>query len=390
MSGFQSVVNQNPAPAVEGDFASINPRATVLAGPGGLVTGPNGVTVGKFAWVEPGGVIANNYGAAPNVPDGFVHRDQQALITNFLGQASMVVPTGFPITLFSAGDFWARNLGPGVISKGTSIYAGYADGGLYTAAPTGASVTATLGSTNTASLGATFTGAASVASNQLVVTGVTGLISIGDTVHGSGITDAPTILAQVSGTTGGAGTYTLSKVETCTGGTVTSFGNVVKVTVVSTYISVGDTISGGAGFPVAATIAAQVSGTAGGVGVYQLSAPGTAYTASAAGVTTFGITLKVTVVGSGALLVGQPVTDTTTAANVATGAAVAAQLSGTPGGLGIYQLNLSSAGGGGVYAAGDTVTAAGGIALTGWNAVPTSPGDGAVGALVKISSWTVA
>ena len=390
MSGFQSVVNTNPAPAVEGDFASINPRATVLAGPGGLVTGPNGVTVGKFAWVEPGGVIANNYGAAPNVPDGFVHRDQQALITNFLGQASMVVPTGFPITLFSAGDFWARNLGPGVISKGTPIYAGYADGGLYTAAPTGASVTATLGSTNTASLGATFTGAASVASNQLVVTAVTGLISIGDTVNGSGITDAPTILAQVSGTTGGAGTYTLSKVETCTGGTVTSFGNIVNVTVVSTYISVGDTISGGAGFPVGATIAAQVSGTAGGLGVYQLSAPGTAYTASAAGVTTFGITLKVTAVGSGALLVGQPLTDTTTAANVATGAAVAVQVSGTPGGIGSYQTNLSSAGGGGVYAAGDTVTAAGGIALTGWNAVPTSPGDGAVGALVKISSWPVA
>ena len=388
--GFQTVVNQTPAPAVAGDFASINPRATVLAGPGGLVTGPNGVTVGKFAWVEPGGVIANNYGAAPNVPDGFVHRDQQALITSFLGQASNVVPPGFPITLFSAGDFWATNLGPGVISKGTTLYAGYADGGLYTAAPTGASVTATLGSTNTASLGATFTGAASVASNQLVVTGVTGLISIGDTVHGSGITDAPTILAQVSGTTGGAGTYTLSKVETCTGGTVTSFGNIVNVTVVSTYISVGDTISGGAGFPVAATIAAQVSGTAGGVGVYQLSAPGTAYRASASGVTTFGITLKVTAVGSGALLVGQPLTDTTTAANVATGAAVAVQVSGTPGGIGIYQTNLSSAGGGGVYAAGDTVTAAGGIALTGWNAVPTSPGDGAVDALVKISSWPVA
>ena len=209
-------------------------------------------------------------------------------------------------------------------------------------------------------------------------------------MNGSGITDAPTILAQVSGTTGGAGTYTLSKVETCTGGTVTSFGNVVEVTVVSTYISVGDTISGGSGFPVAATIAAQVSGTAGGVGVYQLSAPGTAYTASASDVTTFGITLKVTAVGSGALLVGQPLTDTTTAANVATGAAVAAQVSGTPGGIGIYQTNLSSAGGGGVYAAGDTVTAAGGVLLTGWAAVPTSPGDGAVGALVKISSWPVA
>ena len=389
--GFQSVVNTNPAPAVEGDFASINPRAIVLAGPAALVTGPNGVTVGKFAWVEPGGVIANNYGSAPNVPDGFVHRDQQALITDFLGQASNVVPEGFPITLFSAGDFWARNLGPGVISKGTPIYAGYADGGLYTAAPTGASVTATLGSTNTASLGSTSTGTAVVGeSTQITLSGVTGLVSIGDTLSGTGITAGTTVVSQVSGTTGGAGVYQLSTTNTAAAATITSFGNIVNVTVVSTYISVGDTISGGAGFPVAATIAAQVSGTAGGVGVYQLSAPGTAYTASAAGVTTFGITLTVTVVGSGALLVGQPVTDTTTAANVATGAAVAAQLSGTPGGLGIYQLNLSSAGGGGVYAAGNTVTAAGGVLLTGWAAVPTSPGDGAVGALVKISSWPVA
>ena len=227
-------------------------------------------------------------------------------------------------------------------------------------------------------------------STQITLSGVTGLVSIGDTLSGTGITAGTTVVSQVSGTTGGAGVYQLSTTNTAAAATITSFGNIVNVTVVSTYISVGDTISGGAGFPVAATIAAQVSGTAGGVGVYQLSAPGTAYTASASDVTTFGITLKVTAVGSGALLVGQPLTDTTTAANVATGAAVAAQVSGTPGGIGIYQTNLSSAGGGGVYAAGDTVTAAGGVLLTGWAAVPTSPGDGAVGALVKISSWPVA
>ena len=387
--GFQTVVNSTPAPAVAGDFASINPRATVLAGPGGLVTGPNGVTVGKFAWVEPGGVIANNFGSAANVPDGFVHRDQQALITQFLGQASNLVPPGFPITLFSAGDFWALNQGPGVISKGTALYAGYADGGLYTSAPTGASVTATLGSTNTGSLGSTSTGTAVVGqTTQITLSAVTGLVSVGDTLSGTGITAGTTILSQVSGTTGGAGVYQLSTTNTAAAATITSFGTVVKVTVVSTYISVGDTIAGGAGFPSGATIVAQLSGTAGSTGTYQISAAGTAYTASATGVTTFGITLKVTAVGSGALAIGQPLTDTTTAANVA--GAVAAQVNGTPGGIGIYQTNVSSAAGGGVYAAGDTVTAAGGILLTGWAAVPTSPGDGAVGALVKISSWPVA
>lgn len=387
--GFQTVVNATPAPAVAGDFASINPRATVLAGPGGLVTGANGVTVGKFAWIAPDGVTANNFGSAPNVPDGFVHRDQQALITQFLGQASNLVPQGFPITLFSAGDFWVKNLGPGVISKGTTLYAGYSDGGLYTSAPTAASVTATLGSTNTASLGATSTGTAVVGQpTQITLSAVTGLVSIGDTLSGTGITGGTTITGFISGTLGGAGVYQLSTTNTAAAATITTFGVVVKVTVVSTYISVGDTISGGSGFPVGATIVAQLSGTAGSTGTYQLSAAGTAYTASASGVTTFGITLKVTTVGSGALLVGMPVVDSTTAANVA--GAVAAQVNGTAGGLGVYQLNTSSAAGGGVYAAGDTVTAAGGIQLTGWAAVPTSPGDGAVGALVKISSWPVA
>ncbi|WP_263486034.1 MULTISPECIES: hypothetical protein [unclassified Mesorhizobium] len=34
MSGFQTQVAYNPAPAVEGDFASSNPRSTILAAAG--------------------------------------------------------------------------------------------------------------------------------------------------------------------------------------------------------------------------------------------------------------------------------------------------------------------------------------------------------------------
>ena len=222
-----------------------------------------------------------------------------------------------------------------------------------------------------------------MASNELVITDVTGVISIGDTVNGSGITDAPQITAQLSGTTGGAGTYQLNNPETCTGGTVTSFGDVINVTVVSTYISIGDTVSH-ANYPSGATIAAQLSGTLGGVGVYQLSTPGTEYVASAATVLTYGITFKATTIGSGVLAPGQPITDSSTAANVATGAAILAQINGAPGGIGVYTLNLSSAGGGGTYAAGDTLVASGGID-SGWKCYPTSPGDGAVGSLVKIS-----
>ena len=384
--GFQTQVNLTPAPAVEGDFASANPRSVVLAGPGGLVSGPNGVVIGKFGWVESDFRTVNSFGSAPAAPDGFIDRPSnmpQALITQFLGIATQLVPQGMPVTLHRSGDFWAKNLGPAALTRGAQIYAGYADGGIYSSVPAGASVTATVGSTNTASLGATFTAAASVASPTLVITAVTGLISIGDAVAGSGITDNPVILAQVSGTAGGAGTYTLSKNETCTGGTVTCFGNVLNVTAVSTYISVGDTVVKSTDFPAGVTIAAQLTGTAGGAGLYQLSVPATAYTASGTSVLTYGITIKVTAVGSGTLAVGEPITDTTTAANVATGAVIASQVNGTPGGTGVYTLSLSSAAAG-TYAAGDTLTTVGGVA-TAWYAIPTNQGDGAVGSLVKIS-----
>jgi hypothetical protein len=382
IGSFQTRVNLDNPYGVAGDFASANPRATALTPTGGaLIAGASGVAIGKFAWVASDGRTVNSYASGPVKPTGFVHRDQQGLLTQYLQAAGNLIPPGFPVTLMVEGDFFATDLGPSSMTAGSAIYAGYADGGIYTAAPAGASFTAALGSTNTASLGATFTAAASSASNQLVVTAVTGLISIGDTVSGSGITNAPTIIAQVSGTTGGAGTYTLSNTETCTGGTVTCFGTVVDVTVVSNYISVGDTIAH-ASYPSGAKITGQTSGTTGGVGVYTISAPGTAYVASTAAVTTFGITVTVTAVGSGTLAVGDPVTDTTTAANVATGAVIASQVSGTPGSTGVYTLNLSSAGGGGVYAAGDALTTTGGIQTSFYAKTACN-----VGELVQKSTW---
>ena len=375
-NGFQTQVNLTPAPAVAGDFASNNPRSVVLAGPGGLVTGPNGVTVGRFAWVEADLLIANNYGSAPNAPDGFVHREQQALITQFLADASNVVPEGFPITLHNGGDFWALNNGPAALTKGAAVYASYADGSIWSSAPSGASVTASIGSTNTGAIGATFTASAGTPDTELVVTAVTGLISIGDTVSGTGITAGTTILSQISGTPGGAGTYGLSASNTTSAATVTSFGNVLNVTATTGLISIGDTVSGGSGFPAAATIVSQVSGTTGGAGVYTLSAPATAYVASATGVTTFGNVMYVTAVGSGTLAIGEPVSGS----NVPADAAIASQVSGTPGSTGVYTLTLPAT----QYVASETVTTTGGID-SGWKAYPTSAGDGAVGSLVKIS-----
>ena len=94
--GFQQQVNPQPAPAVEGDFASANPRASVLAGPGTLYAGVNGVTVGRFAWADANGAVSNSGAGAPT---GFVHRELQALITAFLGQTSMLITPGMMVTL---------------------------------------------------------------------------------------------------------------------------------------------------------------------------------------------------------------------------------------------------------------------------------------------------
>lgn len=269
--GFQKQVNLTPAPAVAGDFASSNPRATVLAGPGGLVAGALGVTVGKFAWVDDDGSTVQSFGTATKAPQGFVHREQQALIQQYLAESGMNIPQGFPVVLHNEGDFWAKLAGNNAATIGAAIYADYSNGDVCAvAAPAGASVTASIGATFTA----TGTG------TSLVVTSVTGLISVGDKIAGTGVTAGTTIVAQVSGTPGGAGTYTTSAATTAAAATVMAFGTVLNVTAVgSGVLEVGDPVSG-TGIPSGAVVASQVSGTAGGVGIYTLDTTATAYAAS--------------------------------------------------------------------------------------------------------------
>lgn len=379
MGGFQNFVNLVQPPAVEGDFASANPRATALAGAGGLVAGLGGVTVGKFAWVDLDFKSVTSFSAAPGAPTGFVHRNQQGLIPNYLQIASMLVPQGFPVTVHVTGDFWVRNLGPAALTRGATVFAGYADGGAYSSAPTGATGTASLGSTNTAALGSTSTGTAVVGNpNQITISAVTGVLTAGDFIAGTGIPAGAQIVSQASGTPGGAGVYNLNVANTTSAATVTTFGQTVVVSATTGLISIGDTISGGAGFPVGATVTKQVSGTTGGAGTYTISAPGTAYTASAAGVTTFGSVLKVATVSAGSVLPGMPIA---TGANLPL-TSIESQISGATGGVGVYQLFAP----GTQYVATEAFTTSGGID-SGWKAYPTETNEGAVGSLVKISKY---
>src|SRR5229473_468395 len=102
MTGFQTSVATVQSPAVEGDFANANPRFTLDSGPGALVAGAAGVTIGRFGWWSPHFVDGDG---AP----GFVHREQQGLITTYLAESGMVIPAGFALTLSNGGDFWVKN-----------------------------------------------------------------------------------------------------------------------------------------------------------------------------------------------------------------------------------------------------------------------------------------
>lgn len=141
---FQTQVYLTQAPAVEGDFASANPRHAALTVEGGFVAGATGVVVGRFAWAAADGKTLSNAGTG--APTGFVHRELQALITAYLAEGSMVIPAGFGVGgLFNGGDFWAKNTGAGAVTVGQKAFASNTTGAI-TFAAAGATVS---GSTET-------------------------------------------------------------------------------------------------------------------------------------------------------------------------------------------------------------------------------------------------
>lgn len=119
---FQKTLNRDIPRGVAGDFASTNPRQSMLAGEGALVAA-EALTVGQFAFADlaTGKVYADR---DDGLLLGFVHRNNQAIVA--LGQsASMVIPTGREVTLFASGDFYA--IAPATVTPGSPV--GVADDG---------------------------------------------------------------------------------------------------------------------------------------------------------------------------------------------------------------------------------------------------------------------
>lgn len=261
--GFPRQVNVQAAPAVLGDFCDSNPRATVNASQGALVAGPNGVSVGFFAWVNPAdGRSVNNYGSG--LPDGFMHRDQQAIITAYLADDTLLMSPGFPVTLFSAGGFWARNDGTTTSAKGQVPYVNNSTGQIQFGSNwTGASVTASIAAD-------VVTG--SISGTTLTVTAVTtGQLNVGETITGTNVASGTQIVSQLTGTAGGVGTYQVSgAAQTVASTTITGSYGLMTVTAVSSgTLALGDTLSG-SGVTTGTSIVALGTGT-GGNGTYVVT-----------------------------------------------------------------------------------------------------------------------
>lgn len=275
MSGFQTQVAYNPAPAVEGDFASTNPRTTLIAAAGALVCGALGAIVGRFAWLsyaqadsDNAPAVINTFGTGPVA--GLIHREQQGLIQQYLQESTMLVPAGFPVTVFDGGDFWVKNNGATSALVGQKVYANYADGKA-TAAATGSLNGA---STPTGSISAATSGfVGSIVGNVLAVTAVnSGTIYPGTTISGTDVASGTKIVQQLSGTPGGVGTYAVNipdqdvdpgTVIASTYGMFTAGGTIVGV------FGVGDTLTG-TGISAVTTITQQLTGAAGGAGTYAV------------------------------------------------------------------------------------------------------------------------
>lgn len=262
---FQKVVNIVQAPGVAGDFASTNPFSSVLTAAGGLVAPAGGLTVGNFFWVGPLGQTSQSFVSGWQI--AFLGRNEQALITEFLGEESLVVPEGFMVVGMNGGDFFAYFAGGA--TAGAQVYADETTG--QPEMQTTNSVTGSVGFAGTASL-ATVTG-----QGQLTIATITAasIITIGDVLTGTGVVSGTTITGLVSGTANTVGAvYSLSAAPTTESAeAVTTASFVLNVTAVADGgLSVGDTISGTN--VTAGTTIAQILTGSGGIGTYLLNIPG--------------------------------------------------------------------------------------------------------------------
>lgn len=211
--GFQRVINRELAPAVAGDFASNNPRSSVIppVDSGFVVAASQAVTVGFFAWGSTAGLVYSTLaGAGSNPSLGFIARqpnEPSVLITAFLGESLMTLQTGLPATLQRTGDYWATLPGATV---GAIVYADATSGAPTLTDNTGANPDTGFKCESAVPVNAVTAATTTIAVTTGIMTIATiasGVVEVGQRVTGTGVPDQTYITRQLTGTAGGAGTY---------------------------------------------------------------------------------------------------------------------------------------------------------------------------------------
>ena len=395
---FPRQVNTKGAPAVVGDWCDGSPRSLVNNGQGAFAAGPNGLTVGLFAWADSTNTVLNNYGTG--APTGFIHRNQQGLQTAYLSFYGMTMVPGTPAEAANAAGVYAYNSGTTTSTIGMTAYANYQTGAVTfgTSAPTSGSCTAgTVVKNISASTGAAIPATApsmtaSISGTTLTVTAVAAgtVVGVGQVLSGGsstvGYVDTnTTITGFVSGTNGGVGVYTVSISQVVASTTITASGGCMTLTGANTsgIFTVGNTLSVASSGSLTAgtTITGIVSATAGAAGTYLLNQP--AATAVTAGTITSTNTSLLTVDSSSTgawaindlLTGGANIPSTAPLSYITATGATNANLTGL-GGAGTYLVSQSY-----TFASG-TVTVNVGVA-TKWIASSI----GAPGELVRMTTW---
>jgi len=212
-NGFQNFVNTYPPLGVKGGRASTNPRAYVLGGEGDFrADATDIVTVGNFAWCVPGGT-AHGVQTAGGIL-AFVANEANALITTWLNQDVLAVPSGMIVPAYTHGDFWAELNGTGVAAVGDTVYAVNASGAPSTssasATDTGFKVASALPAQASSSGNVSIDGTTGVMTVAVTVTGAIQTAQygqVGANVSGTGVPAGVFVLNQLTGTAGSNGTY---------------------------------------------------------------------------------------------------------------------------------------------------------------------------------------
>lgn len=123
---FQTSLQREPALGQEGGRASANVVRTYPTVYGRLVAGPDGLTIGKFAWVNDR--VAENSTSDTTKPAGFAEAVNNSWILNYIDSVSMVVPPGYECSLAVEGDFYC--IPSNDITAGMKAFASTTDGSI--------------------------------------------------------------------------------------------------------------------------------------------------------------------------------------------------------------------------------------------------------------------